>query len=99
MTISFTYTINAQRMIDRIDEWWSEEHGFSMPNPLLREIHEAVERLRQTPRLGILVRGHRHVRRLLMPVGWHLYYRYQADQQRIDIVAVWYAKRGRPPPL
>jgi hypothetical protein len=39
------------------------------------------------------------VRRVLLGSGWHLYYRFHAEQQHIEILAVWFATRGNRPPL
>jgi plasmid stabilization system protein ParE len=90
----------AQRMLDEADEHWVGEHGFLAENPLLDEVLRASDLLRTNPRIGVTVqRGRAEIRRLLLHSGWHLYYRFSADRQRIEILAVWFARRGSLPPL
>ena len=90
----------AQRMVDEADERWVAEHGFLADNPLLDEILHASDRLRTNPQIGVVVRRARfEIRRLLLPSGWHLYYRFHGDQQLVEILAVWFATRGSTPPL
>jgi plasmid stabilization system protein ParE len=88
-------------MLDHVDEHWSGEHHGN-DNPLFAELDEAIDRLRSSPRVGMVFRrgaGGREIRRLLLRSGWHLYYRYQPTLSLIEIVAVWYAGRGEGPPL
>ena len=89
-------------MADAADERWVAEHGFLAENPLLDEILRVSDLLRENPEFGHVVqqRGLRgKVRRLLLRTGWHLYYRFSPEQQLIEILAVWYARRGGVPPL
>jgi plasmid stabilization system protein ParE len=86
----------ARRMLDEADEHWIHEHGFLEDNPLLGEIEHAGELLR-APEIGVIVRRARSViRRLLLPSGWHIYYRFRADRQVVEILAVWFARRREP---
>jgi plasmid stabilization system protein ParE len=90
----------AKRMVDEADERWIAEHGFLADNPLLGEILHASDLLRINPEIGVIVRrGRSEIRRLLLHSGWHLYYRFRADGQLVEIVAVWFASRGSGPPL
>jgi hypothetical protein len=90
----------AERMVDEADERWIAEHGFVADNPLLGEIMHASDLLRINPEIGVIVRrGRSEIRRLLLHSGWHLYYRFRADRQLVEIVAVWFANRGSGPPL
>jgi len=76
-------------MVDEADERWVAEHGFLTDNPLLDEILHASDLLRTHPQIGVVVRrGHSEIRRLLLHSGWHLYYRFHSDQQRVEILAV-----------
>ena len=103
MPIAFAYSADAQRMIDEADERWIDEHGYADDNPLLDQIEHARDLLRDNPELGIEVRQDGRlrgvVRRLLLGSGWHIYYRFHAEQQHIEILAVWFASRGGGPPL
>ena len=90
----------AQRMVDEADERWIAEHGFLADSPLLGEILHAGDLLRINPEIGVIVRrGRSEIRRLLLHSGWHLYYRFRADRQLVEIVAVWFSNRGSGPPL
>jgi plasmid stabilization system protein ParE len=98
--ITVEITSEAQRMVDEADERWVAEHGFLANNPLQDEILRASDRLRTNPQIGVVVRrGHSEIRRLLLHSRWHLYYRFHDDQQRVEILAIWFASRGSPPPL
>ncbi len=65
------------------------------------ELRHALERIRAAPQLGSAyeaVRGREH-RRVLMPeTRCHVYYRLAAPD-RVRIVAIWSAVRGRGPRL
>jgi plasmid stabilization system protein ParE len=90
----------AQRMLEAADEKWIDEHGFDVDNPLFEQIKHASDLLRANPELGKIVRrGRFAIHRLLLPSGWHLYYRFLAGRQLVEILAVWYASRGEEPPL
>lgn len=90
----------AQRQLDAADDRWIDEHGLLADNPLFSEIAKASELLQANPRLGKIVRrGRSTIYRVLVPSGWHLYYRYLADRERVEIVAIWYAARGNEPAL
>ncbi len=103
MTITFAYSADAQRMLDEADERWIAEHGYAEDNPLFGQIERARDLLLDNPDMGIEVQHHGRlrsvVRRLLLGSGWHLYYRFHAQQQLIEILAVWFASRGGGPPL
>jgi plasmid stabilization system protein ParE len=90
----------AQRMVAEADERWIADHGFLAENPLLNEILHASDLLRSHPQLGVIVRrGRSEIRRLLLHSGWHLHYRFRAERQLVEILAVWFASRGSTPPL
>lgn len=82
---------------------WVDEHGFLTANPLIHQVEHATKLLADEPRLGKLYRraqGHQpELRRLLLPTGWHLYYSIDAEPSRVQILAVWFASRGRSPAL
>ena len=87
-------------MLDEADARWTDEHGFDLDNPLFDQIKHASDLLTANPELGKIVRrGRSVIHRLLLPSGWHLYYRFLADRQLVEIVAVWYASRGEEPRL
>lgn len=87
-------------MVAEADDRWVTEHGLLADNPLLDEILRASDLLQTHPQIGVIVRrGRSEIRRLLLHSGWHLYYRFRADQQLVEILAVWFASRGSAPPL
>ncbi|MGE3460207.1 MAG: type II toxin-antitoxin system RelE/ParE family toxin [Kofleriaceae bacterium] len=102
--VSITVEIlpEAQRLIDEADERWISEHGFDSLNPLLDEILQTAELLRENPEIGVvyLRGGFRHeVRRLLLRSGWHVYYQFLTNRGLVEIVAIWFENRGSGPPL
>jgi plasmid stabilization system protein ParE len=103
VTIKFTFSADAQRMLDGADERWIAEHGYAEENPLFRQIEHARDLLLDNPELGIKIpqdgRLRGVIRRLLLGSSWHLYYRYTAERELIEILAVWLATRGSGPPL
>lgn len=89
----------ALRMLEEADDHWTGTQGRG-DNPLLEDVAHAMDLLRETPALGIVVRrGARETRRLLLRSGWHLYYSYRPRLRIVTIVAVYYARRGRAPAL
>jgi plasmid stabilization system protein ParE len=103
MTATVEFSDDAQRKLDNVDERWIAEHGYLAVNPLAEAAEHAIQQLQHTPELGVRFRraqGQRQeIRRLLLKVGWHLYYSVDASRSRVLILAVWYAGRGEHPPL
>ena len=97
------FSDDARRMLLEADERWVAEHGFLAANPLVDEAEHASELLSRDPELGKRYRRARgrqpEIRRLLLPTGWHLYYRFDSERQLVEVLAVWFAGRGSGPPL
>jgi plasmid stabilization system protein ParE len=75
-------------------EPWEREHPGERSR-LAEEVARALELLAAFPDLGIGV-GQRGRRRVRLPdVGFHIYYARRTD--RVEVIAVWHAHRGRPP--
>ena len=90
----------AVRDAERHARWWRENR------PRARtlfddELRVALDQIRFSPAIGIVYQatsGREH-RRVLMPsTRYHLYYRLVAPD-RIRVVAIWSAVRGRGPAL
>ncbi|HEX3476332.1 MAG TPA: type II toxin-antitoxin system RelE/ParE family toxin [Kofleriaceae bacterium] len=82
----------AHAQIRRAVENWERDHPGERSR-LADEVARVLELLADFPDLGIGV-GRRG--RLLLPdVGYHIYYVHRIE--RVEVVAVWYARRGRPP--
>jgi plasmid stabilization system protein ParE len=91
-------TPRAKHQIRTIDSWWSRERP-SSPDLFLWELARWFTVLRAFPHVGrmCLGQGLEGVRRLLLRrTNHHVYYRLSGEQ-RIDVLAVWHAARGRPP--
>lgn len=88
----------AHAQVQEIDEWW-RENRLASPTLFTDELAEALTMLEQTPTLGTgYEAGTKHVRRLLLPrTHYHLYIVDEPD--RLYVVAVWSAFRGRGPRL
>lgn len=84
----------AHAQIRRAVEYWEREHPGERSR-LADEVARALELLADFPDLGVGV-GRRGRRRLLLPdVGYHIYYAHRTE--RVEIVAVWHARRGGAP--
>jgi plasmid stabilization system protein ParE len=102
VAVEIEFSPQARTMLDEADERWIAEHGFEADNPLLDEVADAANLLRETPELGVLYaagRFHHELRRLLLRSGWHVYYSFDRGRNAVVIVAVWYAARGTGPPI
>ena len=101
MSIEVLLTPEAAEMAAAADLWWTQNRP-AAPELLAAELARALELLRAHPEAGNIYRA-RHdqgVRRLLMRrTKYHVYYRHDADQRCIAVLAVWSAVRGRPPTL
>jgi plasmid stabilization system protein ParE len=88
----------AQAQAEEIDAWWRENRR-AAPDLFTMELEQAAAMLEQSPTLGSPYRAGRNaVRRVLLPrTHCHLYFVDQAD--RVYVVAVWSAFRGRGPRL
>ena len=92
---------DAELQIRTIDGWW-RENRFASPALFAEELAAAIELIAGAPRIGRR-RKHREVpelRRVLMrATRYHVYYAPAADGQRIFVLAVWSAMRGRGPSI
>ena len=100
MTITVEILPAAQRQLDAADERWVDEHGLFADNPLFDQILHARALLAENPELGTIARrGRTTIYKLVLSSGWKLYYRYFADRELVEIVALWSGARGDEPPL
>jgi plasmid stabilization system protein ParE len=90
----------AVREAERCARWWRENRA-AAGTLFDEELRAALDQIRTAPQLGSayhVVGGQEH-RRLLMPrTRYHLYYRV-VGRDRVRVVAVWSAVRGRGPNL
>ena len=88
----------ADDQVDEIDIWW-REHRLAAPDLFTNKLEQALADLGTMPSLGTIYDvGEQTVRRLLLRRShYHLYFVHEPD--RIYVVAVWSAFRGRGPKL
>ena len=88
----------ADAQVREIDAWW-REHRLAAPNLFTDELDRALLALGEMPTLGgTYEAGARSVRRLLLRrTHHHLYFVQEAE--RVYVLAVWNAFRGRGPRL
>lgn len=93
------FTRRAEREAVMEDRWWRENRP-AAPDLLARELERALSLLTIGPMLGPAARDVRlrGVRRILLSrTGYHVYYRVQPRKRRVLVLALWSARRGRPP--
>lgn len=88
----------AERQVEAIDAWWRAQR-LAAPDLFTRELEQAFSDLEDMPSLGTIYQaGAKTVRRLLLRRShYHLYF--VEEPERIYVVAVWSAFRGRGPKL
>lgn len=92
---------DAEQQIRRIDDWW-REHRTAAPGLFVEELAAAIELIANAPRIGRR-RRHRGIpglrRVLLRSTRYHVYYAPAVDGERLFVLAVWSALRGKGPPI
>jgi len=93
------FTRRAWAQIDRASIWW-RTHRHKAPAALEEDVDEAIELLRNTPQVGIVVRARRGIVRALWleRIGYFLYYKI-LDDGAVEILRFWHASRGSRPKL
>jgi plasmid stabilization system protein ParE len=88
----------AEEQVRDIDVWW-REHRRAAPDLFTDELDSALLALGEMPTLGTIYRASRRtVRRLLLRrTHYHLYF--VQEGERVYVLAVWSAFRGRGPKL
>ena len=92
---------SARRHAQRIDDWWRENRP-GAPDLFARELEAALFRIAVTPMTVAVYREikGRAIRRLLMPrTSYHVFFEANASEQKVHVLAVWHAARGRGPKL
>lgn len=87
----------AQVQVQRIDAWWRENRP-AASDLFADELEQALRALEGAPGLGVRYEPRPGVRRLLLrQTHYHLYF--LEEQERVHVLAVWSAFRGRGPGL
>jgi plasmid stabilization system protein ParE len=90
----------AVREAERAATWWAENRP-AAPTRFQDELRMALDLIRGAPRLGSIYRIERgrEYRRVLLPESrFHVYYRV-VGPERVRVLAIWSAVRGRDPAL
>ena len=98
MSYDVRWMPRARRQAVATQTWWVANRQLA-PTMFRDELARVIALLRDTPELGIGVRG-REIRRILLPDSERfIYYRVRARAKRIEIVALWGAARELGPAL
>ncbi|HEY4240200.1 MAG TPA: hypothetical protein VGM88_10305 [Kofleriaceae bacterium] len=103
MSLAVVWSVAASRMLLDAEDRWQREHGFFVDNPLSDQVAAMLRLLVEYPELGKVGRPARYVapaiRLVVLRCGWELWYSHDAPRARIVVEAVWYPRRGGPPPI
>jgi plasmid stabilization system protein ParE len=94
-------TALAAQHIREAEDWW-RENRLAAPNAVRLELQRAFVLVAGQPRIGsratnVKLTG---VRRIFLPrIKYHLYYHVLTLPERVEIVALWHARRGEGPPI
>lgn len=94
-------TAPAARQIRDAESWWRENRR-AAPNAVREELERAFSLIVSQPGAGgrasdVDLPG---VRRISLPkIKYQFYYRVLADPERLQVVALWHSRRGKPPRL
>lgn len=95
MKVEFSGEAEAQ--VQQIDAWWRENRR-AAPDLFADELDQALVALEDAPALGVRYAPRPEVRRLLLKrTHYHLYI--VEETERVYVLAVWSAFRGRGPRL
>jgi len=87
----------AQAQVDRIDEWW-RENRLAVPELFAEELEAALSTLAEMSAVAVHYAPKPIVRRLLLRRSHHHLYIID-EAERVYVIAVWSAYRGRGPRL
>lgn len=94
-------TALAASHIRKAEEWWRINRTLA-PNAVRQELQRAFAFIARQPRIGsraanVKLEG---VRRIYLPIiKQYLYYHLVGVPERIEVVALWHARRGKGPPI
>ena len=93
-----TTTRIARQQFEQAIRWWRDNRANK--DLLKRELAGVLELLAHTPEAGAWAPRLPGVRRvLLLQTHYYLYYQFDRDLRRIEILAFWHTSRGTGPPL
>lgn len=99
--LSVKPTRRAAAQIRRASEWWRANRA-KAPLALVEDVERAFELIALQPGVGARAgnaeaQGIRRV--LLGRTGYHLYYKVNAKERRVEVLALWHTSREAGPDL
>jgi plasmid stabilization system protein ParE len=94
-------TALATRHIREAESWWRLNRS-AAPNAIREELERAFSFIAAQPRMGSRAMNVRlpAVRRIFLPlIKYYLYYHVATLPDRVEVVALWHARRGDGPPI
>jgi plasmid stabilization system protein ParE len=91
----------ASNQISEAAAWWAKNRP-SAPKALVRDLRQALRAIAEQPNAGRSVKSAKfqNVRTVhLSRVRYYLYYRFNVDDDSVEILAFWHSSRGSEPPL
>ena len=99
--LTVAFTPRATREVTDAKRWWRANRT-KAPHELEEELRTALDLIAGTPSIGAVARNVAlpGVRRIFLNrVNYFLYYRPHLDLNRVEVVALWHARRGSGPRL
>ncbi|HYH10050.1 MAG TPA: type II toxin-antitoxin system RelE/ParE family toxin [Thermoanaerobaculia bacterium] len=97
--LAVRFTPRASRDVAEAKRWWRANRA-KAPNALEEELRGTLELISTTPGIGAVAHNVAlpGVRRIFLNrVNYFLYYRPRLDEHRVEVVALWHARRGSGP--
>jgi plasmid stabilization system protein ParE len=94
-------TALAARHIREAESWW-RLNRLAAANAVRQELERALTLIARQPRIGSRATNVKlpGVRRIFLPIiTQHLYYHLLDLPARVEVVALWHARRGKGPPI
>ena len=94
-------TALAADHIRRAEDWWRQNRQ-AAPNAVRIELQRAFPLIATYPNIGSRATNVKlpSVRRIyLRTIKYYLYYHLIAEENCVEVVALWHKSRGEPPPI
>lgn len=94
-------TALAAQHIRSAEEWWRRNRP-AAPNAVRQELERAFALIGGQPRIGSRATNVKlpSVRRIYLPViKQFLYFHFVASSERVEVLALWHARRESGPPI
>ena len=93
-------TRRAARQVEAAAAWW-KANRLAAPDAFRDDLAAALNLIAEQPTCGVPTASrYPGLRRVhLSRVGYSVYYRLAPRLRQVQVIAVWHAHRGTPPPL